>query len=335
METVLVTGSSGGIGTVLIPFLIDKGFRVIGLDIVTPSKHLKNNNFLFINGSIHEPELHLRSHVAEINHVVHLAATSSLPECEADPEEAFRNNFLGTVKLANFFASNRIMNFVNASSSAVYEGINTVPFVEDMNCNPHLVYPLTKLMSEKYLSSLSLTRNFPATSLRFFNVLGPYQSYTRKSPPLLNYLVREYLSNRSPVLHSDGLQRRDYISVYDICSAIAIVLSFRNEPYTAYNICSGSTYSVREIDSFVRKVLETNLEATYRESEKLWKDYPSLFSGAYPLSASIVADETTKISLGSPEAFKLKTGWSIEHQIQDVMQNICDSAVKHLLGEQK
>lgn len=335
METVLVTGSSGGIGSVLVPYLCEKGFNVIGLDQVTPTINQKNSNFMFLQGSIHEPESLLRDYVGEINHVIHLAATSSLPECEADPEEAFRNNFLGTVTMANYFTSHKLLNFVNASTSAVYEGIDTVPFTEDFFCNPHLVYPQTKLMSEKYLNSLSLTRRFPATSLRFFNVLGPYQSYTRKSPPLLNYLVREYLSGRTPTLHSDGLQKRDYISVYDICSAIASVLLFRNEPHQVFNICSGSSLSVREIDAVVRQVIETNLEATYREPEKLWSEYPSLFSGAYPLSPSIVADETTKISLGSSEAFKLKTGWSMEHPIQEVILNICDSAIKHLSGEHK
>lgn len=335
METVLVTGSSGGIGSVLVPFLCEKGFNVIGLDEVTPTINHKNSNFMFLQGSIHEPESLLRDYVGEINQVIHLAATSSLPECEADPEEAFRNNFLGTVTMANYFTSHKLLNFVNASTSAVYEGIDTVPFTEDLSCNPHLVYPQTKLMSEKYLNSLSLTRSFPATSLRFFNVLGPYQSYTRKSPPLLNYLVREYLSGRTPILHSDGLQKRDYISVYDICSAIASVLLFRNEPHQVFNICSGTSLSVREIDAFVRQVIETNLEATYREAEKLWSEYPSLSSGPYPLLPSIVVDETTKVSLGSPEAFKLKTGWAMEHPIKDVILNICESAVKHLSGEQK
>ena len=333
METVLVTGSSGGIGAVLVPHLCQKGYKVIGLDIVPPGAGQEHVNFHFIQGSIHEPELHLDPYVDGIDHVIHLAATSSLPECETDPVEAFRNNFLGTVRLATYFISHEIKNFVNASTSAIYEGIATVPFTEEMVCKPHLVYPQTKLLSENYLNSLSVTRNFPATSLRFFNVIGPYQSYTRKSPPLLNYLVREYLSHKSPILHSNGFQERDYISVFDVCSAITAVLTFRNERHQVFNICSGTTHSVRELDTFVRQSIETSLEPTYREPEKLWNDYPILFEGSYPLLPSIVANETTKVSVGSPQAFTVKTGWKIENPIVDVINDICESAVIHLLGQ--
>jgi nucleoside-diphosphate-sugar epimerase len=335
VETVLVTGSSGGIGTVLVPYLCQRGFKVIGLDKDAPSIDQENSNFHFIEGSIHEPEFYLDPYVSGIDHVIHLAATSSLPECESDPIEAFRNNFLGTVKIARYFTSHKLLNFVNASTSAIYEGITSVPFNEALVCNPHLVYPQTKLMSENFLSSLSVTRKFPATSLRFFNVIGPYQSYTRKSPPLLNYLVREYLSKRSPILHSNGYQERDYISVYDICSAITAVLSFRNERHQVFNICSGSTYSVREIDTLVRQALKTNLEPKYREPEKLWNDYASLFEGTYPILPSIIANETNKKSVGSSEAFQAKTGWAIEYPIEKVIYKICESAVKHLTGQQE
>lgn len=333
MKKILVTGSSGGIGSALVPFLCEKNYEVIGIDLVSSNYHINNlRNFTFVEGSIHDCEVLLKPYEDEIDIVIHLAATSSLPECESDPLSAFQNNLMGTVKLANYFTAHKITRFINASTSAVYEGITEIPFSENMPCKPHLVYPQTKLMSENYLESLGTTRNFPATSLRFFNVIGPFQSYTRQSPPLLNYLVKEYLGNRSPVLHSDGNQKRDYISVYDICIAIESAFTMQHSGHQIFNVCSGTALSVKEINAFVKSYVETELEPSYRESELLWFGYKSLYEGEYPLKLAIVSDETNKISLGTADKFRKATGWKIQNPIDKVIQQICETAISHQSG---
>lgn len=333
MVKILVTGSSGGIGSVLVPYLCDKGFEIIGIDLIRPSLQEENySNFTFIETSIQTCEIPLEPYLKEIEFVIHLAATSSLPECESNPMEAFQNNFMGTVHLVDLFSKQKIKRFINASTSAVYEGISELPFRENIILKPHLVYPQTKLIAETYLESLGMTRNFPSTSLRFFNVLGPYQSYTRKSPPLLNYLVREYLANRRPVLHSDGNQKRDYISVYDICTAIELALSLSYEGHDSFNVCSGTALSVKEIDSYIRTTIKTALEPVYREPEKLWNDYQDLYNREYPLKASIVAGETNKTSLGSSKKFQEASGWQIEYPVEEFIQEICEKAINHLSG---
>lgn len=334
METVLITGSSGGIGRVLVPFLCARGYGVIGLDLKAPDFSMtKIENFEFIQGSILEPEKSIREAAKFVNHVVHLAAISSLPECEASPHEAFENNFIGTVKLVGFLTKFEIRSFINASTSAIYEGIQTIPFTEEILCNPRLIYPQTKLMAENFLASQYLTRNFPSLSLRFFNVIGPFQDYSRISPPLVNYIIREYLRGKQPVLHSDGLQERDYISVYDICSAIYAALKTLPQGSPIFNVCSGETLSVREIDKLVRTHLRIDSEPIYRNSEKLWDDYPVLFSGAHPLNREMVARETTKKSIGSSALFQKTCNWKIAYPIREVIGEICDDAVSNMLGE--
>lgn len=336
METVLVTGSSGGIGRILVSALCENGYRVIGLDISEPPQNDFNIiNFKFILGSILEPDRYLGNYLSDINHVVHLAAISSLPECESDPHKAFEVNFLGLVKVVEFISRTRIKNFINASTSAVYEGIHAFPFRESDNCNPHLVYPQTKLMGEKFLTSQVLTRGFPATSLRLFNVVGPFQDYSRISPPLLNYLIREYLSERKPILHSDGNQERDYISVYEVCNAIQLLLSSHPGQARVFNICSGETLSVREIDEIVRNFLSTPIRPDYRGAEKLWDKYPKLYQGNYPISSTTISDETNKRSVGSAELFKQTTGWSIKTPIEEAIIQICQQTIVHIKGIEK
>ena len=336
MKTVLVTGSSGGIGRVVVPLLCGKGYKVVGLDLVQPDPdNLSLENFTFVCGSILEPEENLTSIADNITHVIHLAAISSLPECESDPFKAFETNFLGTVKLVSFFFKYKIEVFINASTSAVYEGSELLPFSEKQACSPYLVYPQTKIMSENYLISQSVTRRIPAVSLRFFNVIGPYQDYSRTSPPLLNYLIREYLEGRQPLLHSDGNQERDYISVYDVCNAIQIVLENYNLKNKVYNICSGETLSVQTIDAFVRAYLKTELLPVYRPANKLWDSYPKLFQGAYPLNQEIISSETTKKSSGTSELFAQSTGWKVEKPIYEIIGQICEDTITHIKGDKK
>lgn len=333
METVLVTGSSGGIGQVLVPFLIDSGFKVVGLDIRKPNPDKEDPlNFEFIHGSILDSQEILIEHASKIDYVIHLAALSSLPECEENAANAFEVNFLGTVRLIQFFLNFDIKSFINASSSAVYEGANFYPFNESTKCLPYLVYPQTKFMVENYLQTQKITRNFPAISLRFFNVIGPFQDYSRVSPPLVNYLIREYSNNRRPILHSDGNQERDYISVYDICTAIQKAMSIRSSEKIVFNVCSGETLTVRDLDELVRKNMDTKLLPVFRNSEKLWDNYPKMFSGRYGLNRELVSKETTKKSVGSADLFKETTGWKIDFPIVEVIGDICLDAQKYIRG---
>jgi UDP-glucose 4-epimerase len=334
MESVLVTGSSGGIGQALVPFLANLNFRVIGLDIRSPiSEIARIQNFDFIQGDINKGSESLARMVHEIDYVVHLAAISSLPECEEEPSKAFETNFMGTVRLAELFSQSKITKFINASTSAVYEGVEKLPFLESQSCDPHLIYPQTKFMAEKYLLKKYQTRNFPAVSLRFFNVIGPYQDYTRLSPPLVNYLVREYLHGRRPILHSDGHQERDYISVYDICNAIYRSMKLESSLPAIFNICSGETLTVRELDSLIRHELNTALEPVYRNSDRLWDDYHKLFVGNYKLKRETIANETTKKSVGSAELFKKIAGWKIEYPVKRVIGQICEETQNHMMGQ--
>lgn len=334
METVLVTGSSGGIGQVLVPFLTKLNFRVFGLDIRTPSSEMAGvKNFYFIRSDVNNCSDSLAKIAHEIDYVIHLAAKSSLPECEEDPVNAFETNFMGTVHLVELFSKFKLVKFINASTSAVYEGIETIPFLESQLCDPHLVYPQTKFTAERYLQKKYETRSFPAISLRFFNVIGPYQDYNRLSPPIVNYLIREYVNRREPILHSDGYQARDYISVYDICSAIYGSMKLKNSNQTIFNICSGESLTLREIDSLIRHELKTTLRPVYRNSERLWDDYDKLFIGNYKLKREIIAKETTKKSVGSAELFKKFAGWEIEYPVKTVISQICEETKNYMLDQ--
>lgn len=323
VEKVLVTGAAGGIGTALIPSLVET-FQVVAFDDLSSGRwssvHV-DPRVQKIEGGVHNADDLSLVPWNEISAIVHLAAVSSLPACQANPAKAFHINFVGTSLLAHFARKNGISKFINASTSAIYEGVHE-HFVETLHASPHLVYSQSKYFAELMLHSLWRDYSFPSVSLRLFNVFGPYQDYRRTSPPLVNYLVREFLNRRSPVLHSDGEQRRDYIYVGDVVRAITTVLDSDYYEYGCFNICSGTSFSVAEIVSTVASVLGVEMNPIYRNPALLWDMYEELFEGPYPLRSFVVNDETTKSSMGTAELFRSQFDWTISEEVTQQLRKV-------------
>lgn len=314
MRTIFVTGAAGGIGSVLVPHLAKQGDQVICLDDLSSGswKNIQDHpNVEFVTGSILDLDLLNELNWEEFTHIIHLAAISSLPACQINPGLAISTNVQGTANIAQLatLKSKKLKLFINASTSAVYESNKEQPLTEDLQIEPHLIYPLTKKFTEELLFAMSKDYKFPCISFRFFNVFGPMQDYERKSPPLLNYLVREMINNSQPILHSDGNQARDYISVNDICDGIQVALNHEFSKYENFNLCSGQQFSVNEIVEIVSNSLKTNIDPVFRSAEKLWNAYDELFAGHFPLDKGAVENETLKSSLGSSEKFTAHTGW--------------------------
>jgi len=309
MPTVLITGACGGIGSKLVPYLVSKGLKIIALDDLSSGTWDNLSPDLPITkltvDITQKGELEKLIEGLEFEFCIHLAAISSLPECQENPYKAMEVNFLATVNLVEICAKQANFSaFIFASTSAVYEGLKEPVYSEDLNCNPYLYYPLTKHFSEKYLISSNLTRGFPVVIARLFNVFGDFQNSQRKSPPLINYLVRELCAGRSPVLYGKDAPKRDYISVDSVVYYFYEILKNKAVIGKTYNICSGSGYDVKEIYSIVSKTLKSDLKPEWEPAEKIWSKYESLTTSYFQLKDEVVAAETNKQSIGSPLAIQ-------------------------------
>lgn len=309
MPTVLITGACGGIGSKLVPFLVSKGLKIIALDDLSSGAWDNLSPDLPITrltvDITQNNELEKLIKGLEFEFCIHLAAISSLPECQENPYKAMEVNFLATVNLVEICAKQaNFSGFIFASTSAVYEGLIEPVYGEDLICNPYLCYPLTKYFSEKYLISSNLTRGFPVVIARLFNVFGDFQNSQRKSPPLINYLVRELCAGRRPVLYGKDAPKRDYISVDSVVYYFYEILKNKAVIGETYNICSGSGYDVKEIYSIVSRTLKSDLEPEWESAEKIWSKYESLKTSFFQLKDDLVAAETNKQSIGSPMAIQ-------------------------------
>lgn len=296
---ILITGAAGGIGSTLSYFLNKQGHDLVLVDNLR-NGYIEN---LTIDGCTFGrfEKLDIRdlpkNNLGSFDCVIHLAAITSLADCESNPEETISINVQGTVSVLEFCKKYNVPYVIFSSTSAVYENNKEEVFTEDLKVSPRLMYSLSKSMAEEICESYRTNYGMKITTLRFFNVFGPRQDIHRKSPPLLNYLVKEYIKNKNPILHSHGNQVRDYIYVDDVVTLINKCLE--KKPNDTFNVCTNTLVSVNDIVKFVKEELNSDIEPIYRKADMLWESYPQLFEGSFPLKKSIVEKEVNKYSRGS------------------------------------
>ncbi len=265
METILVTGVAGFIGSNLASKLLAQNCRVLGIDNLNAfySPEIKRQNLIPLQKSQHfsffEGDLCNKDFLAEVfkNHqpssIVHLAAWAGVRPSLQKPEVYVRNNIGATTALLEAARSFK-PRVVFASSSSVYGSLNAVPFREDMDVDaPISIYAATKRACEILCSTYHSLYDIDIWCLRFFTCYGPGQR-----PDLAIHKFTHLISTGKPIpLFGDPKSYRDYLYVDD-CTDAVIKASQRCKGYEVINI--GANDPVR-LDRLVA-LLEEKLESS-------------------------------------------------------------------------
>lgn len=179
----MVTGSAGYIGSNLCKKLIQSGYNIVQIDKVYGSDILKTD---------------LRQYTVDC--VVHLAAISSIGECQDNKEQAIRDNVLATVKVSEY-AKTYDIPVIFASSQAIKSPDSSV-------------YAMTKFIGEE-----GLKHSNEYSILRFANVFGGDNFIDEKTSVIAKF-IRAYDAFTPLTINGTGEQTRDFVHVDDICKAI-------------------------------------------------------------------------------------------------------------------
>lgn len=334
MSKILITGGAGFIGSQLGYQLEKEGHDVILLDNMSYGR-LDN---LVINGETfgNFVGMDIRSKdiykiMRGVDYVFHLAGIAPLPDCQSDPYSAIDVNVSGTANVLDAARYHGVKRVIFSSTSAVYENNKKFPCLEEDKVFPTLIYPNSKLQSEMLCKSYVDSYGLDVVMLRFFNVFGPHQDLQRKHPPLIGYVIRELFYNRVPILHSNGLQERDYVYTQDVIDFCKIVMTKENISSEVFNVASGKTYSVRDIYKIIAEYMNKDIEPIYSDASEFWNKYPLLYEGHLTLKKEILEKEVNKYALGSNEKAK-KIGWIPKVSLEQGLKNSVNYAIK-LLGE--
>tara|TARA_B100001559_G_scaffold83686_1_gene69554 strand:+ start:1682 stop:2650 length:969 start_codon:yes stop_codon:yes gene_type:complete len=249
METLLVTGGAGFIGSSFVKIALDRGFQIRVLDNLSTgteemASNLREMGVDVMVGDVRDSEL-LEIVMKDVEAVVHLAAQVSVPISVQNPEETASINIEGTNTLLSKCSRFGIKRVIIASSAAVYGENENLPLSERDNVDLLSPYAESKWDNELQISK---TRDdgVEAVALRFFNVYGigqrPDSAYAAVIPKFVELMVQ----GKAPHVHGDGLQTRDFIHVNDVCEAIFSFL----DP-----IWSGNSHHVFNVATQTRRSL--------------------------------------------------------------------------------
>src|SRR5512142_1896208 len=216
----LITGAAGFLGSALANRLAREGNQVRGLDdLSTGDPQVLSHEVLFTRGDVNDrPKLWTL--LQDVDCVYHLAARVSVPESVIYPREYNAVNVNGTVSLMEAMRDVGVRRVVFISSGAVYGDRGEQPLVEDATLNPRSPYAVSKLSAEYYIRTIGQLWGIETVTLRVFNAYGPGQHLPPVHAPVIPYFLRQACYNGTLVLHSEGLQTRDYVYLEDAMDAM-------------------------------------------------------------------------------------------------------------------
>lgn len=117
------------------------------------------------------------------------------------------------------------------------------------------VYALSKYDQERLCLILGRAYGIPTVALRFFNTYGPYQALSNPYTGVLSNFASRVLNGQPPLIFEDGLQKRDFVSVYDVARACRLALETPAAAGLAFNISTGLAMTVKEVAHRAVRVL--------------------------------------------------------------------------------
>tara|TARA_B100000575_G_scaffold294452_1_gene310493 strand:- start:5656 stop:6666 length:1011 start_codon:yes stop_codon:yes gene_type:complete len=256
MMKVLVTGASGFIGSHLCEALLKKGFKVkafVKYKSVKKKGWLKNilsKNLQIVYGNIADYKDVLKA-VKGCDYVFNLAASISVPYSYKKPQIFIDTNILGALNIlrASNLCKSKIKKVVQISSSEVYGNKllkDKKILKEDAITVSESPYAETKIASENLVMSIYKTTGMPIVIARPFNTFGPKQSLRAVIPTIITQFIS--LNKKNNSINIGNLQaRRDFIYVIDTVNGLISLLKKSCKPGQVYNICTGKTFSVKNI----------------------------------------------------------------------------------------
>lgn len=273
MQTYLVTGGAGFIGSHLTDRLLADGHHVVVLDDFSLGKkenlaHHKGHQSLVIVKKSITSNLTALFEKHNFDAVFHLAALPRVQYSIAHPRESHEANLNGTLNLLLTCKQFGVKRFISSSSSSVYGDQSTMPLVETMYPLPISPYALHKLVGEHYCRLFHMLYGIETISLRYFNVYGPRQNpggaYAGQIPKFFD----KFLKGETPVINGDGEQTRDNTYVDDVVEAnvLAAEVQEGNIWGQAYNIGGGHNHSVNATSQLIMSITQTKIVPTHGPS---------------------------------------------------------------------
>lgn len=256
-----------------------------------------NKKAEFIEGDVTNLK-DIKKAIEGIDAIYHEAAVVGVGQSMYEIEKYTYNNIVGTARLLDYLANNKhgIQRILVASSMSAYgEGLYDckkcgqvrpplrsdqqmsrkewelicpncknilipigIPETQAFSCNS--IYAVTKQSQENMFMIFGKAYGIPTTALRYFNVYGPRQSLSNPYTGVAAIFLSRLKNGKSPIVYEDGLQTRDFISVYDIANANVVCLENEKAFGKVFNLGTNNPISIKKIAEVLAELLGKNIK---------------------------------------------------------------------------
>lgn len=267
MQTYLVTGGAGFIGSNVVSELVRRGHKVKVIDNFVAGKreNLKEaiDNIELIEGDIRDLPL-LKKITNGCDYILHQAALRSVPKSMKDPASYDEVNVKGTLNVLLAAHEAKAKRVIFASSSSVYGESAQLPQKEEQLPLPISPYAATKLAGEHYCRVFSKSYGLETVSLRYFNVFGPKQSLESEYAIVIPKFITAMLKDEQPPVHGDGLQSRDFTYIDNVVEANLIAATVKRPVAgEVFNIALGKSHNLLELIEILNGLLKKGLKPQF------------------------------------------------------------------------
>ena len=325
MNSVLVTGGAGYIGSHMVQALRRAGYRTVIYDDLSEGHSLAVKDEELIEGSLTDRgalRAALRRHRPSA--VMHFAAVCSVKESVENPLKYYLNNVVGTASLLEAALEVGVPRFIFSSTAALYGEPEEVPITESHPLKPVNPYGWSKLMGEQMLADAASAYVLRYVAFRYFNAacadskaaLGEdHRPETHLIPLAIRAALdegRELAVYGTDYATRDGSCIRDYIHVLDLAEAHLLGLRYLEAggDSVSLNLGTESGTSVLEILEAVERV--TGLAVPHRVAERRAGD-PAVLVASNAKARQVL-------------------GWSPRYTLDDMIASAYDFLKRHPEG---
>lgn len=263
-QNIAITGCAGFIGSHLTDALLEKDYKIVGIDNLSMGK-MENisHNFNNPNFKFHKIDVcdftQLNECVKHCEVIIHLAAykiprygkaiKTLLINCEGS------HNVLSIAKETK-------CKVVLASTSDVYGKNPDIPFHEesDLVIGPSTIprwsYAVSKLFDEHLGFAFQDAYDFPVVALRFFGSYGPRHHLSWWGGPQ-SVFITQILNDDEVTIHGDGEQTRSFTYVSDTIAGIIASIEKNEANGKIFNIGSDHEITILELAKLIKKLCKT------------------------------------------------------------------------------
>jgi UDP-glucose 4-epimerase len=263
MESVLVTGGAGFIGSHTVERLLANGDSVTVLDDFSTGS-MKNieaiaDRIKIVTGDINDPDK-LSEAMNGVSRVIHLAAQISVQGSVDDPFTNHLINSTGTLNVLNHATQSGVKRVVFASSSAVYGDSTQGAVDENSPMAPLSPYGASKVHGEAYCSAFSRSYGLETAVLRFYNVYGPRQAPDSDYAAVIPKFISQMITDSRPTIFGDGLQTRDFIYVGDIAEGLVMAMTADGAETGPSNLASDTAVNLLKLIDLINTRFDTDIK---------------------------------------------------------------------------